>query len=89
MGHSTVDDIQRPVARQSRSARGLHPCLLCSRGCLAFVLVMAFVAVPPMLLPADVALIQVNLKKLNTNNVSLNDATEAEVDVIIHKLRST
>ena len=50
---------------------------------------MAFVAVPPMLLPADVALVQVNLKKLNTNKVSLNDATEAEVYVIIHKLRST
>lgn len=89
MGHSTVDDIQRPVARQSRSARGLHPCLLCSRGCLAFVLVMAFVAVPPMLLPADVALIQVNLKKLNAKNVSLKDATEAVVHGIIQKLRST
>ena len=50
---------------------------------------MAFVAVPPMLLPADVALIQVNLKKLNAKQVNLKDATEAEVYVIIHKLRST
>ena len=50
---------------------------------------MAFVAVPPMLLPADVALIQVDLKQLNTNKVNLNDATEEEVYVIIQKLRST
>ena len=50
---------------------------------------MPFVVVPPMLLPADVALIQVNLKKLNAKNVSLKDATEAVVHGIIQKLRST
>ncbi len=50
---------------------------------------MAFVAVPPMMLPPGVALIQVEVVKLDEGKVSLKDATEHEVNFRMQKLRST